>query len=386
MNRVLSWALLAALASLAWLSAHLAATRFYQAEECQNIYMASILAAGQEKAFFTDASGFTIPLACLVNGAARSADRFASARLVMLGIFWLNLALIALCMGEKLVSRRGLIALFAAATLAPLWDFGFEIRHDNVLLTGLLLMWCVLRVRPNGPQSYFIAGAVALGLQFLASKAFAYTAPLSLAFLVFPPAAHTAPRWKLTLAWFGGAISTLLLVRLAYGALGLWNVYFTDIRGFSDVSAHAARFTPWATLGRLPSQTPFLLALIAGGLVALIAESATTGKGGSELGWKSARSLALSGRHRRVVRQSNTLSVQSFAAGSFWLPLRFPIRGRTGENPARSPCRFSCGWSHSDFCAFGSFLDRRPDAVVLHQRAAGVPDVCRGKPDRSPKG
>jgi len=272
MNRVITWALLAALASLAWFSAHLAATRAYQVDECQNIYMASILAAGQEKTFYTDASGFTIPLSWLVNGTARSADRFASARFLMLGIFWLNLGLIALCTGEKLVSRRGLIALFAAATLAPLWDFGFEIRHDNVLLTGLLLIWCVLRVRPNGLQSYFIAGAVALGLQFVASKAFAYTAPLSLAFLVFPPAAHQAPRWKLTLAWIGGAVATFLLARLAYGALGLWDVYLTDVRGFSDVSTHAQRFAPWATLGRLPSQIPFLLALIAGGLVALIAK------------------------------------------------------------------------------------------------------------------
>ena len=283
MNRVITWALLAALASLAWFSARLAATRIYQVDECQNIYMASVLAAGQEKTFFTDASGFTIPLSWLVKGTARSADRFASARLVMLGIFWLNLALIALCTGEKLVSRRGLIALVAAATLAPLWDFGIEIRHDNVLLTGLLLIWCVLRVRPNGPQSYFIAGAVAIGLQFQASKAFAYTAPLSLAFLVFPPAAHQAPRWKLTLAWIGGAISTALAARLAYGALGLWDVYLTDVRGLSDASIHAARFAPWAALGRLPSQTPLLLALIAGGLVALTAELRRRGK--AALSW-----------------------------------------------------------------------------------------------------
>ncbi len=106
----------------------------------------------------------------------------------MVTIFWLNLALIALATGERLLSRRGLVALLAAATLAPLWDYGFEIRHDNLLLTGLLLTWCVVRVRPKGPPSYLVAGALAVAMQFTAYKAFVYVIPISLAILVFPSA------------------------------------------------------------------------------------------------------------------------------------------------------------------------------------------------------
>ena len=148
----------------------------------------------------------------------------------MLGIFWLNIVLIAVATGERLFSRQGLIALAAAATLAPLWDYGFEIRHDNLLLTGVLLTWCVVRVRPAGIRSYVIAGAIAAALQFVAFKAFVYTFPLSLGILACPPPDHRARRWKLALAWIAGALAMFLMLRLAYGAAGLWDLYLADLR------------------------------------------------------------------------------------------------------------------------------------------------------------
>jgi hypothetical protein len=278
MRRVLPWALLASLVFLVSFSILLAATRIYQVDECQYIYMARVLCAHQGSTFFTDASGFTLPFSWLDGLNPQSTAVFIRARILMAGIFWLNLILIALGTGEKLLSRGGLIALLAAATLAPLWDYGFEIRHDNVLLTGLLLMWFVLRVRPRGLQSYFIAGAIAVGLQFFAFKAFAYTAPLSLACLVFPPPAHKLVRWKLILAWIAGAIVSFLGARLLYGSLGLWEVYLTDLHGISGASVHTKRLLPWTTLARLFSQTPLLLA---SSLAALVVA-------GSEL-WRNRR-------------------------------------------------------------------------------------------------
>src|SRR5580765_9652 len=248
MSRVFAWSLLAVLASLFWFSIHLAARRIYQVDECQYIYMARVLSAHQGSTFFTDASGFTLPLSWLDRLNPHSTAVFGRARIFMVGVFWLNLVLIALGTGEKLRSRGGLIALLAAATLAPLWDYGFEIRHDNVLLNGLLLMWFVLRVRPTGLPSYFIAGAIAVGLQFFAFKAFAYTAPLSMAFLIFPPAACKLARWKLILAWVGGAVVAFLAARLLYGAMGLWQVYLTDLHGISGASVHTKRLLPWTTL------------------------------------------------------------------------------------------------------------------------------------------
>jgi hypothetical protein len=195
----------------------------------------------------------------------------------------LNVVLIALATGEKLFSQRGLIALAAAATLAPLWDYGFEMRHDNLLLTGILLTWCVVRVRPAGIQSYVIAGAVAAALQFVAFKAFVYTVPLSLVILACPPPSHGVRRWKLALAWIAGASAIFLTLRLAYGAAGLWDLYLADFRRVLGDSTGGNRFAPWDTLSRLLGQTPLLLALGTAALVALAVDVAK--RGNAALTW-----------------------------------------------------------------------------------------------------
>src|ERR1035437_28575 len=221
MSRALSLILLVSLAGLVWFSHRLAGVRIYHADECQNVSMARIIATGQTKAFYTEAGLFqTGVLGWLARGATRSVDIFVPARFVMLEIFWLNVVLIALATGERLLSRRGLIALVGAATLAPLWDFGFEIRPDNLLLCGVLLMWCVVRIRPKGLQPFFIAGALAAGLPFIAFKALAFTLPIAVAILAFPPPDQRAPRWKLALAWAAGALGMFVLIRVGYGEIG----------------------------------------------------------------------------------------------------------------------------------------------------------------------
>jgi hypothetical protein len=270
MSRALTFALLAGLVGLGCFSAYLAAHRVYQVDECQYIYMAQVLAAGQQKIFFTDASAFTIPLSWLAKEHSNSVGLFTSSRFVMLGFFWLNIVLITLNTGEMLRSLRGLIALFMAATLAPIWDYGFEIRHDVVLLTALLLIWFILRVRPGGVPAYVITGALTVVMEFVAFKSFAYTLPLSVAFLVFPPASHGASRLRLLLSWIAGALGAILVARLVYGQMGLWQVYLADFQGISSVSAHTARFPPWATLSRLLVQAPPLLAAVIAAFIALI--------------------------------------------------------------------------------------------------------------------
>jgi hypothetical protein len=196
----------------------------------------------------------------------------------MLEIFWLNLVLIALATGERLLSRRGLIALVGAATLAPLWDYGFEIRPDNLLLCGVLLMWCVVRVRPKGLQPFVIAGALAVGLQFVAFKAVAFTLPISAAILAFPPPGQRAPRWKLALAWAVGALGMFALIRMTYGAAGLWDVYMADVRRvLGDVSG-GDRSGLGEALRRLLSQTLLLLAFLTAALVAIAVDLRHRGK------------------------------------------------------------------------------------------------------------
>ena len=294
MKRASNWILLGGLAALMGFSVYLAATRIYQVDECNELIVARILATGQAKTYAGSIGLLQFPLAWAVHGATRSVDFFVSGRWVMVAIFWLNLVLIAIATGERLLSRRGLVALLGAATLAPLWDYGFEIRHDNLLLTGLLLTWCVVRVRPKGPPSYLVAGALAVALQFTAHKAFVYVIPLSLAILVFPPPGHKAPRWKLALFWVAGAFGMLLALRLvygAYGATGLWDAHRNSLQFVSKVATGSDRFGPGIALGRLLGQTPLLLTLVASALVAVAVELRRRGR--AALAWDGSLPEAL---------------------------------------------------------------------------------------------
>ena len=281
MKRAAIWILLGGLAALMGSSVYLAVARIYQVDECNELIVARVLATGQAKTYSGSVGLLQFPLSWAVHGATRSVDFFVSGRLVMVAVFWLNLVLIAAATGERLLSRRGLAALLGAATLAPLWDYGFEVRHDNLLLTGLLLTWCVVRVRPKGPPSYLVAGALALALQFAAHKAFVYVIPLSLAILVFPPPGHKAPRWKLALAWAVGAFGMLLALRLvygAYGAMGLWEAHRSSLEFVSKVATGGDRFGPGIALGRLLGQTPLLLTFVASALVAVAVDLRRRGR------------------------------------------------------------------------------------------------------------
>ena len=276
-SQILTASMLVLVAFLAWYSAGLAAIRLYQVDECQNIYMARILATGQTHEFFTNASLFLFgPLSWITRHATQSTEVFNTARLLFLGVFWLNLCLLAGIASGRLLSTRGLIALAAAASLAPLWDYGFEIRHDNLVLTGVLVTWWTVRVRPKGLFSYVLAGAIAPALLFLAVKSVVYVLPLSLAILAFPPVEHGQGRLRLAGAWAVGAVLAVLLIRLVYGANGLWEIYLSVFSGVTQYSAHkdgsdaASHFWPWATLGRLLAQTPLLVALATAGMISAI--------------------------------------------------------------------------------------------------------------------
>ena len=220
--------LIVGLAVLAWLTSQLAATRIYQVDECQNIYMSRVLASGETGHFFTNGSFYILgPLSWIVGRATQSAQVFSNARLLFLGVFWFTLALMAAIASGRGPSRLTLLSLFVASTLAPLWDYGFEIRHDNLVLTGVLLTWWMVRVRPMGVIWYVLAGSLSMVLLFVAVKSLAYVVPLSLAILTFPPPAFRVKRWRLFLGWGVGALLSIFSIRLLYGRSGAWDIYLS---------------------------------------------------------------------------------------------------------------------------------------------------------------
>ncbi len=270
-NKVVPSMLMMAFLVLLGLSAlYLAVNRIYQVDEAQNLFMIRILGTHQTGPYFTNALLWMLgPLAWIASSATSSASLFFAGRMAFLGIFILNITLVAMNTGVRLRSERGLMAMLGAATLAPLWDYGFEVRHDNLILTGLLLMWWCGRTRPKGRWSYSALGFLGVILIFVAFKSFAYVIPLTLGFLLFPAPGHGKGHLPLALAWFIGACAGGLLVFTAYMTSGMWPVYLAGFQAGMHVSAQALKFGVGLALGRLPAQTPLLLGLAVAGLLSV---------------------------------------------------------------------------------------------------------------------
>jgi len=264
------WTLPGLLVFLFCFSLYLAITRIYQVDETQSAFMARILGTHQTSTYFTNAPLWMLgPVSWLARIGQSSTDVLLWFRLLFLGIFWSNLVLMALNTGVDLKTPRGLAVFLGACTLAPLWDYGFEIRHDNLLLLTLLLMWWLGRTRPMGTRSYFLLGFLAVGLEFVAFKAFVYTIPISALFLLFPPPSHQTSHSRLLVSWLAGALLSFALCLLAYKATGLWPIFMAGFKGVAGGSMRITRFSPWQALQRLPAQTPLLLAITTGAIATL---------------------------------------------------------------------------------------------------------------------
>lgn len=264
------WVMMGFLVALFAASALLAWTRIYQVDEAQNLYMAKVIASGGTKEFFTNAALWLIgPMTWLNRSFHDSASVFLAGRLVFLCVFWGNAVLLVHCTGERPGESRWLFLLILAMTLAPMWDYGFEIRHDNLILTGVLLMWWTGRVRPAGVRSYVTLGALAVLMLFVAFKAFVYVLPVSFLFLAFPHPGHHLRPLRRCLAWVGGALGMLAAGLAVYWATGLWPIYMAAWKGGFAGAVNASGFGIWFSLQRLLVQTPLLLALVAAPMIQL---------------------------------------------------------------------------------------------------------------------
>lgn len=258
---ILSLLGLAVLAVLIWFSLYLSAMRIYQVDECMETYVAKVLATVQDKAIAGHVTLFQVVLSYLINASGCAIDLLASGRLVMLVVFWINWMLMASATGARVFSSRWIAALAGCATLAPVWDYGFEIRHDNMMLTGLLLLWTVARFGSGSISSCVFAGIVSVALEFVAFKSFAYTLPLSVAMVLFRRPGINIPRWKLGLAWLVGAVGAFVVLRVAFEMMGVWELFKGTNQFLTTASEEGRRFGPGILLKRLLEQAPLLLGL-----------------------------------------------------------------------------------------------------------------------------
>jgi hypothetical protein len=269
------WAGAAALVALVAFSEYLALNRILQVDELQNIYTSRLLAKHLEHQYSAYASlMFFGPMGWLAGGIERSALIFRAERLLFFALFWVNLALIVRCAGIRLRSRAGVLSLLIVGTLAPLWDYGFEVRHDNALLTTILLAWIAARpLGENAKRSLFAVGFIAVIAQFVAYKAFAYLLPIVFFALVAAIVEERRPVHAVLRLLAGVAAATVLSVSI-HLLEGTWTLYTSNFSALGKAATEAQHmpsvytfYRVWAQSPLLVMALPFALAVAVGNLV-----------------------------------------------------------------------------------------------------------------------
>ncbi|MFI5181355.1 MAG: hypothetical protein ACHQPI_08205 [Thermoanaerobaculia bacterium] len=287
-HRVLSGLLLAGLLALGAFSFYLATHRIYQVDEVQQVYMSRILGTHRWNDFLATAPIYLLgPLSSIAKSGTTSAGILKAHRFAFLGLFWLNAVLLAVAAGARRADIKGLTILLFAATFAPLWDYGFEVRHDNVLLAAVLCAWILIRHRGAlpPPVRYLILGVLAIVAQASAFKAFLYFVPMCGLALLFPNPELGLGRFRAILWTALGAALAGGLVLFAYALSGTWEVFADGFRGSVKTVARVASFSSWPALQRLLFQTPLLLAGIA--FFAIVALRELTARRRGFFSWSS---------------------------------------------------------------------------------------------------
>ncbi|MBV9495785.1 MAG: hypothetical protein JOZ54_16175 [Acidobacteria bacterium] len=256
-----TWGLAFALIALLAFSEHLAFNRIFQVDELQYVFTARLLATHQTAQYDASANlmlfGPMTWLAKIIDGGALL---LRSERLLFFVCFWINLCLIVRCAGVRLRSQKGLFFLLLAATLAPLWDYGFEMRHENPLLAVLLLAWLFARpLDPDAKRRLFFVGFLVVIAQFLAFKAFAYAVPIAIGALVGAIWEEKRPVLRALLTLMAGAACATVACLLLHWFAGTWDIYFADTKSLGSTAVRTMRLSPIPALSRIVMQAPLLL-------------------------------------------------------------------------------------------------------------------------------
>jgi len=271
---------LVALGCLMAASLALALTRVYQVDEAQTVYMATVLAKGWAGSLFTSGQLHLYPLSLLARLGSTSATTFLIFRTCFWALFWVNAALAVLASGTRIRSLQGLKALVLAGTLAPWWAYALECRHDNILITGLLVLWILgRRIRIRRDLVFLSLGFVSLLLHACLFKSIAVWAPLAVVMVGLEPGG-----WKVRArraAWWVAGAATCALTCLAFKAHEGIQTMAANGQIVMRVAASTDRFPPWHTLQMLLRTSPLLVAAMGGLLILGASQARLRGLGGA---------------------------------------------------------------------------------------------------------
>jgi hypothetical protein len=249
-------------------SEYLSLNRIYQVDELEAVFNARLIATREAPNYLVGAPLMVLgPMTWLAAVIARAAILMRVERLLFLLVFWTNLVLVVQCAGFRLRSSRGVCALMLVATLAPLWDYGFEIRHDNLGLTAILMAWKSARPLQSDRRRILLLGFLCAIAQFLTFKAFAYMIPIAMFAVVAARVEERRPLFRSAVALLAGAAAGVGSVVLIHWMTGTWAPFMTELRSTGEIVSMVTPFTARFPLSRLVHQSPLLVVIAAGGFV-----------------------------------------------------------------------------------------------------------------------
>ena len=239
-----------------WLATH----RIFQVDEVQNMHMSWLLTQRDSDNYYNSAEVYMIPLALVSRLCQTPVAFFITSRIIFFVLFAASLFVTAFALSEhNKFHFAG--ALFILLSAPIFWDYGFEVRHDNIVILGMSLMILMLfRAAKGSLKQRMFWGGLTGGFLLLSSlKSVVLWAPV-LGYMIAVQARHDRRAFSraiaASLAGFGVSLA------IAFSAHGLQGSLLIYIKGIGDFARTLAtgqiRFFDWNYLWRFMTGHPLI--------------------------------------------------------------------------------------------------------------------------------
>lgn len=238
--------------------------RHFHADEFQVAYNSALWGVHALPTHTNYTLPYLLPLTWLAGAFDTTSEMLLSMRLVFACIFGLNLLVCAWAQ-PYFTSRAGRLAVLVSATLFyPLWLNGFEIRHDVLIASGVVLLYGLAQRAALLSHSGIglAAGFVCATMQMNSIKAMLYWPPLGGVVLLLSTWKNRNGTWRHrvrpTVAFLGG-----LALGVAFNSSLLWiqgslELFTIQMLSFGANVGSVRGFSPTPELVRLSLNAPVI--------------------------------------------------------------------------------------------------------------------------------
>ena len=242
-----------------WLAVH----RIFQVDEVQTMHMAWLLTQEDSLSYSNSAELYMLPMALLARAFN---DPYVYMVVCRLGFFFLFISSILILgrVAEKNGGPRLFTGVFLIASLPVLWDYGFEVRHDNIIIFGLaILLWILFDAGTGGRRSRLYVGGLLGGLLlFSGFKSVLLWGPV-LVYVVVICVRRRLLSYRHAFALVAGGLGTAgLAAAAAHWMAGSARIYIQTLKAALEaMGSDAIRFFDWDYTLRFVRYHPLIIVL-----------------------------------------------------------------------------------------------------------------------------